>query len=183
MEAVTSAPLRHRAETSIAALRAVLVCFVAIAALGASLVRAQSNADRAFLAWAVQTEIQQQDMGRIAERRAQTTRVRDLGDYLVQRHQQAQRRLENVANQLGEALSNKLSATHLRVQSRFRSIAAASFDGAFIDHEIGDYRYFLRNFEAAARTGSPPVRQFAASEIENLRQDQTKIMGLAVETH
>ena len=49
-------------------------------------------------------------MGRIAERRAQNGKVRNLGDYLVQRHQQAQQRLENVANQLGEVLSNKLSA-------------------------------------------------------------------------
>jgi putative membrane protein len=114
-------------------------------------------------------------MGRIAERRAQNDQVRSFGDYLVQRHQQAQQRLENVANQLGEVFSNKLSATHLRVQSRFRSIAAASFDSAFIDHEIGDYRYFLQHFEAAARTGSPPVRQYAASEIVNLREGQAKI--------
>ena len=132
-----------------------LMFFIAIGSLGASPVQAQSKPDRAFLAWAVQIEIQQQDMGRIAERRAQNGKVRNLGDYLVQRHQQAQQRLENVANQLGEVLSNKLSATHLRVQSRFRSIAEASFDGAFIHHEIGDYRYFLRRFEAAARSGGP----------------------------
>ena len=78
-----------------------LTFFSAIGSLGAPPVQAQSNADRAFLAWAVQIEIQQQDMGRIAERRAQNGKVRNLGDYLVQRHQQAQQRLENVANQLG----------------------------------------------------------------------------------
>ena len=76
-----------------------------------------------------------------------------------------------MANQLGEVLSNKLSTAHLQVQSRFRSIAETSFDGAFIHHEIGDYRYFLRHFEATARTGSPLVQQYAASEIVNLRED------------
>jgi len=73
-------------------------------------------------------------MGRIAERRARTAAVRALGGDLVQRHQGAQQRLKNVANLLGEALPSTLSATHLRVQSRFRSIglllsnAKASFD-------------------------------------------------------
>jgi predicted outer membrane protein len=114
---------------------------------------AQTAGDRAFLAWAVQIEIQQQDMGRIAERRAQTAAVREFGSYLVQRHQQAQQRLETVASRLGAAPSSKLSATHLRVQSHFRSIPSGSFDRAFIGHEIGDYRYFLQHFEAASRTG------------------------------
>jgi hypothetical protein len=45
METVTSGLLRHPAETFIAA----LVCFVAIAALGASPVRAQSNAAHILL--------------------------------------------------------------------------------------------------------------------------------------
>ena len=138
MKPVTPNLRDHRTEAFVAA----LMFFIAIGSLAASPAQAQSDADRAFLAWAVQIEIQQQDMGRIAERRAQNDEVRNLGVYLVQRHQQAQQRLENVANQLGEVLSNKLSATHLRVQSRFRSIAEASFDGAFIHHEIGDYRSF-----------------------------------------
>ena len=129
----------HRTETFVAA----LMFFIVVGPLTAPPARAQSSADSGFLAWAVQIEIQQQDMGRIAERRARNDEVHNLGDYLVQRHRQAQQRLEKVANQLDEVLSNKLSATHLRVQSRFRSIAAASFDSAFIDQEIGDYRYFL----------------------------------------
>jgi hypothetical protein len=48
-------------------------------------------------------------MGRIAERRAQNDKVRNFCAYLVQRHQQAQQRLQNVADQLGEVLSSKLS--------------------------------------------------------------------------
>jgi hypothetical protein len=84
-----------------------------------------------------------------------------------------------VASRLGEALSSKLSATHLGVQSRFRSIPAAGFDSAFIHHEIGDYRYFLQHFEPASRTGGPLVRQYATGEIANLREDQAKIAALA----
>ena len=158
---------------------AALAFLVAFGPCGTAPVQAQGNADRAFLAWAVQIEIQQQDMGRIAERRARTAETRKLGSYLVQRHRLAQQRLEKVANQLGEAPSNKLSATHLRVQSRFRSIPGPSFDAAFIRHEIGDYRYFLEHFEEAARTGSPLIRQYAASEIVNLKEDQAKILSVA----
>ena len=72
----------HRTEAFVAA----LMFFIAIGSLAASPAQAQSDADRAFLAWAVQIKIQQQDMGRIAERRAQNGKVRNLGDYLVQRH-------------------------------------------------------------------------------------------------
>ena len=168
---------RRRRQTFTAAFALV----VAFGPLGAAPVQAQSNADRAFLAWAIQIEIQQQDMGRIAERRARTAQIRELGGYLVQRHRLAQQRLENVANQLGEAPSNALSATHLRVQSRFRSISESSFDSAFIRHEIGDYRYFLRHFGEAARTGGPLIRQYAMSEIVSLKEDQAKIMSLAAE--
>ena len=169
--------LRHRHQATL--LAAAAVALISIAFLGTSQVLAQTAGDRAFLAWAVQIEIQQQDMGRIAERRAQTAAVREFGGYLVQRHQQAQQRLETVASRLGAAPSSKLSATHLRVQSHFRSIPPGSFDRAFIGHEIGDYRYFLQHFEAASRTDGALVRQYATSEIVNLREDQAKIMALA----
>ena len=119
--------LRHRHQATL--LAAAAVALISIAFLGTSQVLAQTAGDRAFLAWAVQIEIQQQDMGRIAERRAQTAAVREFGGYLVQRHQQAQQRLETVASRLGAAPSSKLSATHLRVQSHFRSIPPGSFDG------------------------------------------------------
>ena len=168
--------LRHRHHATL--LAAAVVALISIAFLGTSQVLAQTAGDRAFLAWAVQIEIQQQDMGRIAERRAQAAAIREFGDYLVQRHQQAQQRLEIVASRLGAALSSKLSATHLRVQSRFRSIPSASFDKAFLRHEIGDYRYFLQHF-GTPRTGGSLVRQYATSEIANLREDQAKIAALA----
>ena len=104
--------------------------------------------------------------------------VRNSGEGFA-RHQQAQQRLETVASRLGAAPSSKLSATHLRVQSHFRSIPSGSFDRAFIRHEIGDYRYFLQHFEAASRTGGPLVRQYATSETVNLREDQAKLVALA----
>jgi len=169
--------LRHRHHAT--PLAAAVVALISIAFLGTSQVLAQTAGDRAFLAWAIQIEIQQQDMGRIAERRAQAAAIPEFGDYLVRRHQQAQQRLEIAASRLGAALSSKLSATHLRVQSRFRSIPSPSFDSAFIRHEIGDYRYFLQHFETASRTGGPLVRQYATSEIAKLREDQAKIATLA----
>jgi predicted outer membrane protein len=169
--------LRHRHHATL--LAAAVIALISVAFLGTSQVLAQTAVDRAFLAWAVQIEIQQQDMGRIAERRAQAAAVREFGGYLVLRHRQGQLRLEIVANHLGVALSSKLSATHLRVQSRFRSIPSASFDKAFIRHEVGDYRYFLQHFETASRTGGPLVRQYATSEVENLKEDQAKIAALA----
>jgi hypothetical protein len=48
-----------------------------------------SQADQAFLAWDVQIEIPQRDMGRLAEKRGWTAEVRALGTYLVDQHQQA----------------------------------------------------------------------------------------------
>ena len=58
--------LRHRHHAAL--LAAAVVALISIAFLETSQVLAQTAGDRAFLAWAVQIEIQQQDMGRIAER-------------------------------------------------------------------------------------------------------------------
>jgi putative membrane protein len=140
---------------------------------------AQSNVDRAFVAWVIQIEIQQQDMGRIAERRAPTGSVRGLGEYLVERHGRLQQRLQQIANQLNMRLSTELSSDHLQVQRRFSTIASAKFDQAFIRHEIADYRYFMAHFEAAARSGSGAVQQYAASEIPRLEEDQARIAAIA----
>ncbi|HJU19210.1 MAG TPA: DUF4142 domain-containing protein [Stellaceae bacterium] len=136
------------------------------------------STDRAFLVWDIQIEIQQQDMGRLAARRALTKEVRDLGSHLVERHQQAQRRLEEVARRLGIALSHRLSETHLRVQRHYAATPGARFDKAFVHHEVGDYRYFLSHFEAAARSGSAPVRAYAAHQIPQLKADQAGIIAL-----
>jgi putative membrane protein len=137
-----------------------------------------SSEDRAFLAWDVQVEIQQQDMGRLAARRALTAEVRDLGNHLAERHLQTEERLRYVAKQLGVTLSDKLSATHLRVQSRYKAIPSASFDKAFVRHEVGDYQYFLTKFERVATAGGPAVSAFAKGEIPSLKEDQGRIVAL-----
>lgn len=142
-----------------------------------------SNADRAFLAWAIQIEIQQQDMGRLAARRAQTGAVRNLGNYLLDRHSQARQRLEKVAGQVNVPLSDQLSAMHIRVQKRYASIASAHFDRGFVRHEIGDYNYFLIHFGAAARSRNRLIRAYAANELVRLREDQSKITALMGRVH
>jgi hypothetical protein len=64
-------------------------------------------------------------------------------------------------------------------KAAFVPIPGTSFDSAFLRHEIGDYRYFVQHFEAASRTSGLLVRQYATSEIANLREDQPKIAALA----
>lgn len=137
-----------------------------------------SQADRAFLAWDIQIEIQQQDMGRLAEKRGQTAELRTLGAYLVDQHQQAQQRLQGIADQLQVTLPTGLSPTHLRIQKRYASVSDATFDKAFVRHEVGDYRYFLSHFEAASRTRNQIIHDYCAGEIPRLKEGQTKIVTL-----
>ncbi len=144
----------------------------------ATAIERATSVDRAFLAWDIQIEIQQQDMGHLAEKRARTQPVRDLGRYLVERHQQMQQRLQQVADQLDVILSHKLSEVHLRIQRHYAAISSASFDTAFVRHEIGDYRYFLTHFQAAAASGTGLVKTYASSEIPQLKEDQSKIIAL-----
>ena len=154
---------------------------IALAVVSLSIARAAAPAspiDRAFLAWDIQIEIQQQDMGRLAERRAKTETVRDLGAMLVQRHWQAQQRLTQVASDLAVPLSTTLSEMHLRIQRRYATIAPSRFDKAFTQHEIGDYRYFLAHFEPEARTRNPVLRTYCTEQIAQLKQDQARIVAL-----
>jgi predicted outer membrane protein len=138
-----------------------------------------SEADRAFLAWDVQIEIQQQDMGRLGERRGQTAEVRELGAYLINQHQQSQAELRRIADRLGVRLSEALSPTHLRIQQHYAAVSAESFDQAFVQHEVGDYRYFLRHFEAAAHTANTDVRRYVETELPRLHDGQKKVEALA----
>jgi predicted outer membrane protein len=137
-----------------------------------------SPADRAFLGWDAQIEIQQQDMGHLAERRGQSTAVRDLGTYLVARHTETQQRLRQLAVALGVTLSDHLSEVHLRVQRHYAAIPETEFDRGFIHHEIGDYQYFLRYFDAARTSTDPMIRAFAAEQVPRLQEDQAKIEQL-----
>jgi uncharacterized protein DUF4142 len=161
------------------ALRALLGLLLAIGMSGVAPAYSQSRSDRAFLEWAIQIEIQQQDTGRIAQRCAQIPAIGELGTYLLERHRQAESRLRQVSSRLGVALSNRLSATHLRVQRRFASIPSADFDRSFIRHEVSDYRYFIAHFEPAAASRNVSIRLYASNELANLRQDQTRILALA----
>jgi predicted outer membrane protein len=139
----------------------------------------RDSSARAFLAWAIQVGIQQEDMGRLAAGRAQRAEVKGLGRYLVERHREGEERLQVAARQANVQLSKKLSATHLRIQRRYAAIPDAEFDQAFIRHEIGDYRYFLSHFQAAAISGNQVIREYATKEIGSLKQDQAKIMAIA----
>ena len=146
---------------------------------GAQAADALSQTDREFLGWDIQIEIQQQDMGHLAEQRGQSADVRNLGTYLVERHRQAEQRLRQVAETLQVTLSDRLSAPHLQIQRRYATVPSATFDKAFVAHETGDYRYFLSHFEPASRTENLLIRSYCTGELPRLKEDQARIAALA----
>jgi hypothetical protein len=75
-------------------------------------------------------------------------------------------------------LSDHLSEVVWRIQRHYAAIPATEFDLGFIHHEVGNYRYFLRQFNAAPTLPDPMIRAFVAEQVHRLQEGQAEIEQL-----
>lgn len=116
-----------------------------------------------------QLEIQ---AGQLAQQKAQNQQVKQLGQTLVQDHQQANQKLRQIAQQKNVQLSQQMDQKQQAKLQKLQKASGAEFDKEFVKHTIQHHKKDIQQFEQATRqfSNEPELKSFAEQTLPQLKQ-------------
>jgi putative membrane protein len=123
-----------------------------------------------FMSEAATANLAEQDLGKLAEDRAQNARVKEYARRMVDDHKDAQDKLESIASDKGVSLPSRPNAEQQRVAERLKGLEGAAFDRAYMDAMRDDHQKVVKKFEQASQSvRDPRVKQYATDTLPHLR--------------
>lgn len=116
-----------------------------------------------------QLEVQ---VGQLAQQKAQNQQVKQLGQTLVQDHQQANQKLRQIAQQKNVQLSQQMDQKQQQKLEKLRNASGAEFDKEFIKHALQHHKKDIQKFEQASSQfqNEPELRSFAEQTLPKLKK-------------
>ena len=149
-------------------------------ASGGAKASAVPAADRAFAQKAAIGGMAEVELGKLAQQKAASERVKQFGARMVADHSKANDELKQIAGGKGLALPSDLDAKHKAKLARMQKLAGAAFDRAYMDDMLADHKHDVADFQKEASSGRDgDLKSFASKTLPTL-QDHLK---LATETH
>jgi putative membrane protein len=154
--------------TPIRTLAAVLV----LTALGTSAHTQSDKAqgDKAFLSKALEGDNAEMMLGRIAQEKGASAKVRDFGKTLQTDHSSAKAKLLPVAEAHGVTDSGSFPAEATNEEQKLRGLSGAAFDKEFARYMVEDHRKDIADFEHEAKVGAPSAANLARQTLPVLRK-------------
>ena len=128
-----------------------------------------SKAEQHFIMDAVQGDISEVSMGKLAQQNGQSDGIKQFGKMLEQDHSEHLQKTQQMASQLGinppTAASPKAKATY----NRLSKLSGAAFDKQFAQDMIKDHKEDIAEYQKEAGKRSSPLAEFARQTIPTLQ--------------
>lgn len=145
-------------------------------ALTAGVAMAQTNqgkpADKAsqkFIANAIEGDIAEIDIGRLAQEKGQSAAVKEFGAMLVKDHGAHKAKAEEVASQLGVKPPTRSSFGAKATYAKLKILSGASFDRNFAKAMVKDHQEDIKEFEKES-SKNDPAGQLAKESLPTLQK-------------
>jgi len=146
-------------------------CFVAVSLCAAvAMAQAQgkaSKADERFIKDAMQGDLAEVSMGKLAQEKAQSQGVKDFGKMLEQDHGEHAQKVQSKAQELGVTAPREPNATQKSMHDRLSKLSSAQFDEQFVKAMITDHKKDIAEYEKEAKSKSP-LSDFAKETLPTL---------------
>ena len=130
----------------------------------------------AFIKEAIEGNLAEVQVGKLAQQKGQSERVRSLGRMLENDRANANQEATSVANALGVSPPTQPDQTQRAVYEKLSKLSGPEFDRQFVSDMIEDHLADIRKFESEARKNDPAA-DYAKQTLPTLRK-----YLLAVET-
>ena len=140
---------------------------LAIVAFGAP---AEAKDQKAFIREAIQGNLAEIEMGKLAQRRSTNEGVKSLGRMLVEDHSAANQRAQAVAQQLHVSPPSKPSLKQRATYGAQSILRGTSFDRRFVNHMVLDHQKDIAAYRAQAQTGMEPTAGIAKQTLPTLQK-------------
>jgi putative membrane protein len=124
-----------------------------------------------FLSKAMQTSLAQVELGKLAQKSAQSSGVNALGARLERDHARIGKILSMVAQQKGMTTPVTLDGSRRAEIDALSDKTGAEFDAAYTTQMVSDQQKAIALFTAAAGSGDPDLRKIAKLALPTLRDD------------
>lgn len=131
-------------------------------------------ADKRFLDKAAEGGKAEVELGQLAVQKAASEDVKKFGQRMVDDHTRANQKLQEVAEQKGIKLPDKLDAKDQATKARLEKLSGKQFDEAYMKDMVKDHTKDVNEFQREANDGKDPdVKSFAQTTLPTL-QDHLK---------
>lgn len=152
-------------------------------ALGAALLLAPgaNAADRkaeAFVKEAMQGNMAEVEMGKLAQQNGQSDAVKQYGKMLETDHGAAEQKLSSVASQLGVQAPSEPSKKQKADHDKMAKMTGEKFDRAFAKHMVKDHKKDIKDYEKAAKSKEQAVSSYASDTLPVLKKHLDQAQSL-----
>jgi putative membrane protein len=126
-------------------------------------------APKEFIKNAMEGNLAEVQVGRLAQQKAASPEVKEFGARLERDHAAANAKAEQVAQSLRVKRPTKPGAAHKQMYHELSVFSGQAFDRQFIQNMVQDHQEDIAKYEKAAKSGGP-VAQYAEKVLPDLRK-------------
>ena len=139
-----------------------------------------SRGERKFLSKAAQGGMAEVQLGQLAQEKAASDEVKQIGEKLVEDHSQANDQVQQIAMAKGVDLPKDISGKHKSAVKRLSKLSGQEFDREFLRYQLEHHREDIREFEKTAdKAENPEVKEFASNALPLLKKHQDMVAQAA----
>ena len=150
----------------------------ASAALAETQVTKASRADETFIKEAMEGDLAEVNMGKLAQEKAQTEGVKDFGKMLEQDHSAHSQKVQSKAQELGVNPPQEPNTTQKSMYDRLSKLPGGQFDNQFVKAMVTDHKEDIAKYEKEAKSKSP-LADFAKETLPTLEHHLKTAESLA----
>ena len=149
-------------------------CFVVAIGLSANAALAEtqgtkaSRVDEMFIKEAMQGDLAEVNMGKLAQEKAQSEGVKDFGKMLEEDHGKHSQNVQGKAQELGVTPPQEPSTTQKSMYDRLSKLSGAQFDQQFVKAMVTDHKEDIAKYEKEAKSKGP-LADFAKDTLPTLQ--------------
>jgi putative membrane protein len=128
-----------------------------------------SKADQTFLKEAIEGDLAEVNMGKLAQQNGESEDVRQFGEMLQTDHGQNLQKAQSLAQQMGVTPPTSPNAKQKAVYNKLSKEHGARFDKQFAQAMVKDHKQDIAKFQKQAKK-SGPVAQFAQATLPVLQK-------------
>lgn len=133
------------------------------------------SADSTFVSKAVQGGMAEVELGKLAQERGSSAKVKDFGRQMVDDHSKANDELKKLASNKGMDVPTAIDAKSMATKERLSKLSGAEFDRAYMEDMVKDHQEDVSEFRKHSEHASDPdVKAFAAKTLPTLEGHLSK---------
>jgi putative membrane protein len=147
-----------------------LILIATAATLAMTSAWAADKRDQAFIKNAIEGNLAEVQMGKLAQDKGQSDGVKSFGQMLATDHSDANQKATAVANQIGVTPPTEPNAKQKALYDKMSKLSGATFDREFAKAMVQDHKQDIQKFQQEAKKQNDPVGDFASQTLPTLQK-------------